>query len=80
MRIQNAASRPDLKTDRGLPDGVPLERIRKEVARWFRRGAGGTLLITAGRMSRRETARRRSPARALFRHLPQMAAVPAVES
>lgn len=80
MRIQNAASRPDLKTDRGLPDGVPLGRIHKEVARWFRRGAGGTLPITAESMSRRETARRRSPARALFRHLPQMAAVPAVES
>lgn len=63
-----------------LPDGFQAGLDPEEDARWFRRSAGGTLLITAEMMSRRETALRRPAARPLFRHPPQMAAVPVMES
>lgn len=63
-----------------LPDGFQAGLDAEEDARWFRRSSGGTLLITAEMMNRRETALRRPAARALFRHPPQMAAVSALES
>lgn len=63
-----------------LPDGFQAGLDADEDARWFRRSAGGTLLITAEMMSRRESALRRPTVRPLYRRPPQMAAVAALES
>ncbi|WP_353474302.1 sugar phosphate nucleotidyltransferase [Salipiger sp. H15] len=66
-QIRNAIVGPGVR----LPDGFRAGLNPEEDARWFRRTPGGTLLITAEMMARRESALRKTPERPLFRRTPR---------
>ncbi|MBE9639680.1 sugar phosphate nucleotidyltransferase [Salipiger mangrovisoli] len=74
-QIRNAIVGPGVQ----LPVGFRAGFDEEEDARWFRRSAGGTLLITAEMMARRETTLRKAPTRPLFRQRPRMTSLSPME-